>query len=109
MTDNPYPHLSTTFEELSYRHHNGLEARDPQRNVFEIVAPEGKTVHLGLTRVFMAAPDMLGALELAAWLIEEAIEVHIYGDDETPDPECNYTQGLATIRAAIAKAKGGAA
>lgn len=51
--------------------------------------------------------DPLAALELAESLIEEAIEVHIYGDDETPDPECNYTQGLVTIRAAIAKAKEG--
>jgi hypothetical protein len=27
-------------------------------------------------------------------LIQEAIDVHIYGDDEKPDPECQYHQAL---------------
>lgn len=58
-----YPHLSTTFEELTFRYHNGLEMRDPQRNVFEIVAPEGKAVHSQLARVFIEAPHFLKALE----------------------------------------------
>lgn len=61
-----------------------------------------------------AAPTMLEQLELAADLIEEALSVHIYGDDdEIPEPgddcQCNYVNALASIRATIAAAKGGAA
>ena len=90
MNANPYPHLSTTFAELTYRHHDGLETRDPQRNVFEIVAPEGKTVHLGLTHVFMAAPELLAALERIASVREPGEEVG----------------ALEQARVAIAKARG---
>lgn len=53
-----------------------------------------------------ASPVMLAALELAAELIESGIEA-IWGDDE-PDPDCRHISGLATIRAAIASAKGAA-
>lgn len=47
----------------------------------------------------------LNALQVAEDLIQEAITTHIYAeDDEIPD-DCNYTNGLAQIRAAIAVAR----
>lgn len=53
-----------------------------------------------------AAPAMLAALKTARDLIDEAITVHIYGDDEKPDEGCDYVTGLAEIEAAIAAAEG---
>lgn len=102
---------------------NGSKLQDDDEVILNAYGPRGGTqACVGMTRANAAAlaarindalqidhaPAMLAALELAAELIDEAMTFHIYDADqgEAPGPECGYANGLATIRAAIAAAKG---
>ena len=53
-----------------------------------------------------AAPAMLAALEEAHRLLKEAVHIHVYGDDETPDEGCSYVAGISQVAAALAAARG---
>lgn len=64
------------------------------------------SIGLGSCTLELAAPDMLAALKLSEQLLDEAIEVHVYGDDDERDPDGPFITGIATVRAAIAKAEG---
>jgi len=99
---NNYPHLSTTFDELTFESHNGLEQRDPLRNCFVIKAPEDKTVHLGLSRVFRNAPQLFDALKLALPYVEADAAKSPSGSSRAMEA----AEHAKAIRAAINKAAG---
>ena len=57
-------------------------------------------------RVLALSPEMFELLERTGELLEEAIETHIYGDDDERPSDCAYSGAVREIRALLARAAG---